>query len=65
MTILITLGAVFTLILGFSISGLMVVSKLQTQSRLIKGLAFVLLGNVISVFVMALTIFIIWPTQII
>lgn len=61
LTVLITLGVIFTLILGFSISGLLVITKLQNTNKVVKSLAFVLLGCVFSVFAMAVTIFIVWP----
>lgn len=62
MTILITLGIILGLILGFSLSGLLVISKLEAKNKVVKNAAFVLLGVVFSVFVMAVEIIIVWPT---
>lgn len=63
MTAFIILEVVFTLILGFALSGLLVGSKLQIKNKIAKGAAFFVLGNVFSVGVMALTVFILWPTK--
>lgn len=63
MTIVLTLMVIFTLILGYGISGMLVGSKLRTKNKVVKGAAFLLLGNVISVCVMAVTIIVVWPAK--
>jgi phosphotransferase system glucose/maltose/N-acetylglucosamine-specific IIC component len=60
---LITLGIIFALMLGFSVSGLLVSSKLTDSGKALQGVVFVVLGSVVSVVVMVLMIFIVWPTH--
>lgn len=63
MTLLITLGIIFSLMLGFSISGLFISSKLANQSGIVRGMTLVFMGSMVSVFVMVLMVFIVWPTH--
>jgi len=60
---LITLGIIFALMVGFSVSGLLVSSKLTAYGKALQGVAFVVLGSVVSVVVIVLMIFIVWPTH--
>lgn len=65
MTGLLFFGVLFTLMLGFGVSGLVVNTKLVQASKPMQGVSFVLMGSVLSVFVFALMIFIVWPAKIV
>ncbi|MDW7674316.1 MAG: hypothetical protein SCK28_07270 [Bacillota bacterium] len=63
MTTLIVLGVIFALMLGFSVSGLVISSKFARRSGILRNTLFVLFGSLLSAFVMVLMVLIVWPTH--